>query len=294
MSLHNHDVIVYNGLNHEALLTAAILKTELQSNIKTVCCVDVQKIIPRDGVNYIWLGVDPIISPQMQSAHFFTRNVKHIVIKETVDSEPSKSIIQYYKELPSVTEFAIMLHTGQYSEHYNESKIEDTVDKFIDPILVPKFSLMLEALKQCGVNADKYQKLNYIASKFHEKTLSLSDSAWLYQELLIAQETIQFNRPFVTVAECLSQEQNYLEAIKEAKHSLNNSYYILKKERNGQMLKVFYTTYNDFTYHLALKLIRRVHPYFLNISTGLHGLVAYTNLDHIGDFHYNDNLITVR
>jgi hypothetical protein len=251
----NQYTIVYNRLNHEAVLAAAILVSQLQD----ARAVDISQRIEDTSMEYVWVGVEPI--PGVGSFHENVTNKNHIVI---INGSPEINAVTKVKK-------AYML-LGSYVKEEEHLAEESDCD------LGLRRTLIHRVCEYFNIESDTFESLAYHAAKFHDKTTSLKDLVFVYKNIMAAEECLLTGKVFQVQYAEPGDVQEYLQAAERTKKGFGQSYQEIVVQDGDMVRSVLYTTMSDSRYHLALRLIKLSHKNFLNMSLGLSGSIAYSNM----------------
>lgn len=251
--------VVYNRLNHESLLAAAILVAE----VVEVEAVDISQLIHDDSEEYVWIGIEPITS--YGSFRDASGEKTHTVIL----GDNSK-----VNAVSKVSRLAVFsgLYTNE-QEHLTEDDFD--CDAGIRRTLIDKVCEHFE------IDAPEYRKLALHASKFHDKKAELEYLAFVYKNLKEADRCLYDNEKFKVQEVTQTDVDLYLADMQKAKKNFRNRYQELRVQDGGKVRNAIYTTMNDFGYHLSLRLIRLAHENYLNLSMGLSGTIAFSNMRQV-------------
>lgn len=256
--------VIYNQFSYNALLAAAIIKTELED----VSVYDLSTIVEPKHDTYIWVGVEkPLLNWGTDATHV-------ILIDNTL-------ISSHFKK----TRFEAFIEKLVFTKaNPNETIIPDIVET--DGLEFRKLTLIDKVCNTFGIPIKKYQKLSHLAEMFHNKDADIKTLSFVYSSLLNAQETVIHNKPFtVPEFDSPSNEDLYLSASREVKGYLNKRYNIIKTRNHFKYETFIYTTCSEFNWHLALRLIKLSHKNFVNASIGANGSLVYGNVNEAYDFN---------
>jgi hypothetical protein len=242
--------VIYNRLNYDAVIAAAIVK----KNAEDVTVIDISQDIPEGCDKYIWLGVEP----SYHNGSFMKRHLmkEHIVITDNGDGGTVATISE----------------TGSKKSLVIKTSKED------EDTLAVKRTLIDRVCEQFALFNEEYVKISFHVSRFHNKDTEIEYLALVYTNIVEADKCLSGHGDY-SVKNCTSSDiERYMTDIRTAKFAFNKNYRkAVVKTDNGFPMAI-HTTMNDFGYHLALRLIKLVHTYFLNITVGLNGVQAYTNV----------------
>lgn len=243
--------IIYNKQNLAAVIAAAIALT----NNPDSQAYDVGQLVSDEHDNYFWIGVEP----RKNIAEFYhrTRMKQHTVIVEPAPVEP----------------LAIQLHPFKTKYPEIEEKKEDIFG--FHPTLIGL------TCRELLLANEEYCKLDFQVSHFYEKSLEIEYLALVYVNLQAAEQAIINGTPYQVKATTDKDIKNYLHDIQKVKTSFNYGYKHTKVQDGSKVRIAVHTSNSDFSFHLALRLTRLVHRNFLNMTMGMSGVIAYTNMRHI-------------
>lgn len=248
-------IVVYNSLNHDSLLAAAIFKTEcLDSH-----AVNINRIIPDDRDLYVWIGVEP-------TAIGFALNKKaeHVVISDIYNKNAG-----YSNRDPKTGNLTSNKHPLSFK---NEFFLE--THKTI--------SLCERVCDIFEFRNENYHKLGLHATNFHERETEKEFLVFIYVNLVRAEQSLVTGLPFTVSEANADDERHYFETVEKIKKDFPSIYRLeTMYDQEGSRRQVVCTTMNDFSFHIALRMIRLVHKNFANTVYGMNGLFVYTNLDNI-------------
>lgn len=242
--------VIYNRLNYDAVIAAAIVK----KHVEDVTVIDISQDIPEGCDKYIWLGVEP----SYHNGSFMRRNSlkEHVVIVDngeggtvaTISAEGSKK--------------SLTIKTTREDE--------DT--------LSVKRTLIDRVCEQFALWNEDYTKISFHVSRFHAKDTEIEYLAFVYKNIIEADRCLNSTNQYQVKVCTESDIEKYMTDVRTAKFTFNKNYRkTVVKTDNGFPI-VLHTSMNDFGYHLALRTIKLAHKYFLNITVGLNGVQAYTNV----------------
>lgn len=248
--------LIYNSMNYDAVLAAAILRHKFPG----IEVVDVAKQVPHDSETYVWIGVEP----NAQNMYYYDlgKTKKHVVFLNRPDNVVASK--------KSGVDFTVL---GPSHESY-ESMFEE--DELPDPQFPP--TLIDKVCTFYGIDKTDYWKLSMGVSMFHRRSTELEILAYVYHNLKEANQSLASHEPFYIKQVQGEEIKDYLEEARIIKKNLVNNYKLIPILDGDRVRMAVYTTINDFSIHLALRLIKLAHHNFMNMSLGLNGQIAYTNL----------------
>lgn len=250
--------VVYNRLNHESVLAAAIL----MSQIVNAQAVDVSQLIYDGSTEYIWIGIEPV--PGLGSFHDTSAHITHTVI---LDRNPQINAVSKVRRVMSV-----LGPFGKDKEHFAE---ESDCDLGVKRTLIDKVCEHFE------IEGQEFQKVAFHAANFHKRDAELPWLAFVYNNLIIAEQALKTGQPYIVDHSSDSVVDKYKQAVEVAKRNFTNCYKEVKVQDGGKVKTALFTTMNDFGFHVALRLIRLSHTNFLNLTMGLSGTIAYSNMQGV-------------
>ena len=241
-------VIIFNKFNYDAVIAAAILSREIGNAV----AVDVSQMVPTDADTYVWLGLTPANKP----GHFsnVTMNKEHIVVTNKSPIAIKKKRFSWFRrqEVMEVTQ--------------EEECISD-------------YTLIQAAFERFELTNTDYRKLAFHVAHFHMRNTEVDYLAFVYDNLLHAEECLRNGTPFSVRNEI--NVKRYIEAVGEAKRNLSSNYRYKDIREGDSTRTVLYTTMDGFGFHLTLRLIKLVHKSFMNTAMGMNGQVFYTNMKNL-------------
>lgn len=242
-------VIVYNHLNYEAVLAAAIIKQENP----TMTAVTITHVIPTDYDTYIWVGIDP--DKNTYKVFHDVRDKNHVVLLGDIDHVERRN-----PKIPLDSD----------ATPGDDIKMRATLIEQVckDITLVPADAQQ----------TSEYQKLAFHASRFHSRTTELESLALVYAALLYAQNTLWDDEPFIVPSVNEQHIKDYQVDSTRAKRGFINNYKSVRVVHEGLSKTLFYTATDGFGYHLMLRMIKLTHKNYMNVIYGMEGPIIYTNL----------------
>lgn len=266
-------VVVYNHLNYDAVIAAGVIKAEMMGR-DGLSFVDISQTVDPDGDTYYWVGVDP------QNTH--------------------ESLYIATMSQPRIIEHIVFLDSD-IRAHRNEDAIKtpwwkffskemvDVIEEEDDHDVPVKDSLITKVCAYFRYSDENWKRLGFHASRFHHPQTELEYLAYIYANLVSAHDALTRDGVYVHQDFIAKHIDIYLDDIKKAKQTFTSSH---RRSRvlDGKVEKTaIYTTNSDFSYHLKLRLIRLSNFDFMNIITGMVGMIAYTNMRHVVyDKHQNN------
>lgn len=252
-------VVVYNRLNYESVLAAAILCAE----VVEAEAVDVSQLIHDDSQEYVWIGCEPITS-------FGS-------FRDTGAQKTHTVFLGDNSRLNAVSKVSrLAMFSGMYSqEEEHHSANEFDCDAGIRRTLIDKVCEHFE------IDVPEYRKLALHASKFHDKTAELEYLAFVYKNIKHADKCLYEVEKFKVQEAGQADIDAYMQDMNAVKRNFRNRYQELKVQDGDRVRNAIYTTMNDFGYHLSLRLIKLAHAYYLNVSMGLSGTIAFSNMRRV-------------
>lgn len=245
-------VIVYNKMNLAAVIATAICLNELPGAI----ALDVAQVVPSDSKEYIWIGIDPKVNVPAFWHH--VKNQEHTVLIDNVATKP------------------LSIQLNPFKTKFPEEETSDNPD-----LVSERTSIVLKACEYLCLKDEIYKKLDFQISRFYDRGTELEYLAFVYCNLLDAQIAIDNSSGFTVRDANAIDVTRYLSDIKRVKSKFNNAYVITKVIDGDNVKAVLQTAFSDFTIHLALRLSKLVRRNFLNMTMGLSGAIAYTNMRYI-------------
>lgn len=244
--------IIYNKQNLSAVIATAILMSELHG----VDVVDVSQLVNTDSDSFIWVGVDP--KKHIDHFMFSTRHKEHIVITEEERSVSVMEILSPFNRKPA-------LEVGE--DHGDHMAVKPTL---IDLVC-----------KRFGLDNEDYKKLDFHTARFYERKTEIEYLAFVYANLLEAAKCIAKNNNFSMKNTTAADVHQYLLDIKAVKSNFTSNYQQATVQDGNTVKNAIHTSISDSSIHLVLRLTRLVHRNFLNMSMGMSGAIAYTNMRDI-------------
>lgn len=250
--------IVYNRLNHEAVLAAAILASKLE-NTK---CVDIAQRIDDDSDQYIWIGIEPV--PGIGSFHETINNKTHVVI---VNGLHSINAVTKVKK-------AFMIF-GRYTSEEKHISEEEMCDVGVRRTLIDR------ACEYFNIQESDFDRLAFHASKFHDRKAELEYLAFVHKNVKQAERCLIAGEHFQVMYPNQGDVESYLSEMSRIKKSFSTGYQEITVLDGDRTRSALYTTISDSSYHLALRLIKLSHVNYLNLSMGLCGPIAFSNMKRL-------------
>jgi hypothetical protein len=245
-------LVVYNKLNHESLIAAAILKSENP----TFETVDIHGLIHEDFESYIWLGIDP--DPSVNEIFHRLRDKQNEIIKED------------FKE----TDYAV----------------ENRTDVAVRSTIIEKMMLSFdlddnEVYKKISFHAghfhDKKTEPEYLLYVYD----TIQDA---YESLVYGKPfTVESDTPDIK-----EHMASYKLAVERAKKALQGNYNSATTFHNNVKKNLFHTCIATQDFHLMLRMIKLSHENFINVTQGIHGTILFTNLHNLKVEGYKDAIFT--
>lgn len=251
----NRYTVVYNRLNHEAVLATAILISHLED----ARAIDVSQRVEDMSQEYIWIGVEPVTKTGGIHSNIINKN--HVVI---VDGNPEVNATTKVKKT--------FMMLGNYIKRKEHRTEESNCD------LGLRRTLIHRVCEHFDIQDDIYQSLAFHAAKFHDKTTSLQHLAFVYRNIMLAEECLLTGKAFKAQYPQAGDIQQYMQAAQLAKKGFDQSYRQIVVQNGTRVCSALYTTISDSRYHLALRLIKLSQQNFLNMTLGMSGSIAYSNM----------------
>ena len=245
-------VIIYNKMNMTAVIAAAICMKEMPDAI----ALDVTQLVPDDCENYFWIGVDP-----KENVIDFWQRVKtknHVVL---IDDAPLKPLF---------------IQLNPFKTKFPEQELIDNSDH-----LKHKVTLIKKAVDHFELKDELFSKLDFHVARFYDKCIEVEFLTFVYMNLLEAQNCLDSKMEFKIQITTDKDIERYLNDVKIVKSKFANSHMHTTVLDGEKVRHVLQTAFSDFNVHLALRLSKLVHMNFLNMTMGMSGAVAYTNMRHI-------------
>lgn len=249
--------LIYNRLSSQSVLAAAMYQnTLLQDGTESFAVYDIAQLVPDDAQNFVWIGIDP----KTNASAFFAKvsDKKHTILVNEDRTKPS----------------AIQLHPFK-TRYEAEEEIDNS-----DHLFYPE-TLVMAVVKTLGLNEDEFRGLDFHMSRFYKADADIKYLAFIYSNIYLAQQALNNETVFNVKPWTQSDTESYLKDIRSIKEKLKNSH-IHTVARNGEKVcPTVQLAISDFSIHLAVRVTLLAHQYFLNMSSGLSGNIAYTNMRHI-------------
>lgn len=240
--------IIYNRLNLSAVIATAIIKNSFEG----AKVYDVSVLVPTDSEHYIWVGVDP----KRNIAEFFS----------TVSSKQHDFVLEPEPIKP------LRIQLNPFKTQYPE--LEDTKNE--EGIHI-KSSLIKSACEVFGIKDEGYDKLDFHVARFHDRGTEIEYLAYVYANLKHAERCIVDGIMF-TPKTGVDEIEIYMRDIKRVRNVFHTGYRQTTLMAGEKVLPVVHTSISDSSFHLALRLMRLAHSNFINMTMGMSGAIAYTNV----------------
>ncbi len=258
-------VLVYNKQNMCSVLAAAMVHGQIAEEQSTAI-LDVTQLVPDDAQRYIWIGVDP-----RESFKEFYRKISGK--NNTIINDPGPA-----KPLPF-----------QFNPFKTRFPKEEPVEEGMEDVAS---TLIHKAGKAFGFDEELYMKLNFHASRFYGMDAEIEHLAYVYKNLLNAETAIHRKTRFVPKEVLQEDVERYMHDTRLVASTYTNSSLKVKVLDGERVKEAVQTTFSDFRVHLALRISRAAHSNFLNLSMGLSGVIAYSNMRHlIFDKQYGEPVV---
>jgi len=222
---------------------------------------DITQLAPTDSLHYIWVGIDP----RTNFMEFYSKisSQRHTFIIDEGPVQPLRLQLHPFK-----TKFPEM-------EEPKEGECEADL-----PVVVK--SLVTKVCDEFVYDAPGYRKLGFKVSHFYDKKTEVDDIIFVYTNAKQADWCIAHRVAF-QVNDAISKDQRdgYMNDVKRVKGIFDRGYRHDTFVDGAKVRTAVHTSISDVSFHLALRLIRLVHQNFVNMTMGMSGPIAYTNMRHI-------------
>lgn len=249
--------VIYNRLNMDAVIATAIMLKERPD----ARAFDITQLAPTDSMRYVWIGIDPRVA--FKEFYFKVSSRVHTFIIDDGPIQPLKLQLHPFK-----TRFPEM---KEPKEGENEADLPEVVK-----------SLVSKLCEEFAYDAPGYRKLGFKVSHFLDKKTEIEDVIFVYTNARIADWCIAHCEPF-QINDAISKEQRgiYMNEVKRVKGIFDRGYRHGRFVDGTKVRMAVHTSISDVSFHLALRLIRLAHKNFVNMTMGLSGPIAYTNMRHL-------------
>ena len=250
-------VLVYNKLSAAAVLAAALYQNVLlQDGTETFTLYDISQLVPDDAKRYVWIGLDP----KANANGFFVKvaDKKHEVF--VIEDRTKPAALQFH---PFKTRYE------------SETEIDNS-----DYLYYPE-TLVLSVVKALDLDENEFRGLDFHLSRFHLVDADIEFLAFVYANIYEAQKALNDRKIYNIKPRTSDDVEVYLEGIRAAKERLKNAHMHTVVQNGERTCPAVKLAISDFGIHLAIRLTLLTHRNFVNMSMGLSGNIAYTNMRHI-------------